>query len=120
MSFKPFVRQLGFQPGVQLNPLQDNTDGVDAGNADQVTAIVARMTRGRIDRPIRVHRGNYLAKTGSPEPMRINAINEARIQLSEALNNGAQEAVVMRITPAATAVKKYAKVTLDTGVGAVG
>lgn len=113
MSFQPFVRQLGFQPGVQLNPLQDNTDGVDAGNADQVAAVVARLSRGRIDRPIRVNRGNFLAKTGTPEPMRISALNEARIQINEALNNGAQEMVVMRITPAATAVKRYAAVTLD-------
>lgn len=111
MSFKPFVRQLGYQPGVQLNPLQDTTDGVDAGNSDQVAALVARLTRGRIDRPIRVNRGNFLTRTGAPDTIRSNALNEARIQLGEALSNGAQEAVVMRIVPAA-AVKKYAAVTL--------
>lgn len=111
MSFRAFVRQLGQQPGVQLNPLLDNTDGVDAGGADQVAAMVARLTRGRIDRPIRVTRGTFLAKTGAPAPMRVSALNEARIQMAEALDNGASEMVVMRIVPAA-AVKKYASVTI--------
>lgn len=113
MSFKPFVRQLGYQPGVQLNPLLDNTDGVDLGNADQVVAMVARMTRGRIDKPIRINRGNFKAKAGETDPMRVSALNEARIQASEALNGGAQELVVMRIVPNASAVKSYIGVTLD-------
>lgn len=117
MTFKAFVRQLGLQPGVQLNPLQDNTDGVDAGNADQSAAIVARLSRGRIDRPIRVNRGTFLSKTGTPEPMRINALNEARLQISEALNSGAQEVIVMRITPSATASKKYASISLGVPAG---
>lgn len=112
MSFQPFVRQLGSQPGVQLNPLQDTTDGVDAGNTDQVVAVVARLSRGRTDRPFRVNRGNYLTRTGAPETIRANAVNEARLQMSEALTSGAQEVVVMRLAPAAAA-KSYVSVALD-------
>ena len=111
MSFKPFVRQLGEQPGVQLNPLRDTTDGVALGDADQVLSVVARLTRGRIDSPFTVNRGNYLTRTGVPEPMRISALNEARLQLHEAVNNGAQYAVVSRLVPAA-AQKSYVAVDL--------
>jgi hypothetical protein len=111
MSSLPFVRQLGAQPGVQLNPLQDATDGAAPDNADQVLAAVARLTRGHIDRPIRVHRGNLLAKTGPAVSIRENALNEAKIQVHEALNNGAVEAVLMRLVPAG-AVKRYVSVAL--------
>lgn len=111
MSFRPFVRQLGQQPGVQLNPLMDATDGAAQDNADQVLAMVLRLTRGPIDKPFRVHRGNFTAKTGPTESIRENALNEAKIQAHEALNNGAAEAVLMRIAPAG-AVKRYASVNL--------
>lgn len=107
MSFRPFVRQLGYQPGVQLNPLADLTDGVSPDNADQILAVVARLTRGRIDRPFRVNRSNFLAKTGPAESIRANALNEAKLQTYEALNNGGYEAVVMRLAPV-EAVKSYA------------
>lgn len=112
MSFKPFVRQLGAQPGVQLNPLKDTTDGVSLDDSDQVLAMVVRTTRGRIDRPFRVTRGTFLTKTGAPDTMRANALNEGRLQLSEALNNGALSAVVSRIVPAAAA-KSYIAIDLD-------
>ena len=109
MSFRPFVRQLGFQPGVQLNPLADATDGAVPDNSDQVFAMLGRFTRGRIDRPFRVNRSNFLTKTGPSESIRTNALNEAKLQAYEALNNGAYEAVLMRLTPAAAA-KKWATV----------
>jgi len=111
MSFRPFVRQLGFQPGVQLNPLADATDGAVPDNSDQIFAVLGRFTRGRIDRPFRVNRSNFLTKTGPAESIRTNALNEAKLQTYEALNNGAYEAVVMRLTPAA-AVKKWATADL--------
>lgn len=111
MSFRPFVRQIGFQPGVQLNPLADNTDGATPDNADQIAAMVVRCTRGPIDKPFRVHRGNLIAKTGPATPIRSSALNEAKIQMHEAVNNGAVEVVVARLVPAA-AVKRYALVTL--------
>lgn len=114
MSFRPFVRQLGFQPGVQLNPLADNTDGAVPDNSDQIFGVVARLTRGRIDRPFRVNRSNFLAKTGAPESIRTNALNEAKLQAYEALGNGAYEAVVQRLSVAA-AVKSYGVITIGTG-----
>lgn len=114
MSFRPFVRQLGFQPGVQLNPLADNTDGAVPDNSDQIFGVLARLTRGRIDRPFRVNRGNFYAKTGAPESIRSNALNEAKLQTYEGLNNGAYEAVIQRLTSAA-AVKSYGVITIGTG-----
>ena len=44
-----FVRQIGEQSGIQLNPTLDRTDGV-AGFGDQTAAIVGSFSRGRIDR----------------------------------------------------------------------
>lgn len=106
-GFRPFTRQLGAQPGVQLNPLADTTDGTALGNSDQYVAAVVRMTRGRIDRPFRVDRSNFQAKTGAAEAVRVNALNEGRLQVYEALESGAAGAVLQRLAPAG-AVKRYA------------
>lgn len=96
-----FTRQIGHQPGVQLNPLVDNSELPASGNQDQVFALVARFPRGRIDKPFRVNRANVGRKLGRPEPMRSSALNEAHVSLVEALNKGAYEAVVYRLTTAA-------------------
>lgn len=114
MSFRPFVRRLMSQPGIQLNVVLDATDGAAQDDADQVVAAVARFTRGRIDAPFRVNRGNLLQKTGPAEPMRLSELNQTKLQLFDALNVGAEQAVVMRLTPAG-AVKSYASVTIDGG-----
>jgi hypothetical protein len=111
-GFRSFVRQLGYQPGVQLNPLRDETDGAVLDNADQKIGVIARLSRGRIDRPFRVNKTNLIAKTGLAESMRVNALNEAKLQVYESLNNGTVEAVVQRLTPAAAA-KSYAVVNFS-------
>lgn len=111
-GFRAFVRQLGYQPGNQLNPLADQTDGAVLDNSDQIIGVVARLTRGRIDRPFRVNQTNFITKTGPAEAVRVNALNEAKLQIYEALNNGAYEAVVQRIVPAA-ALKSYAIVNFS-------
>lgn len=111
-GFRPFVRQLGSQPGVQLNPLRDQTDGVVPDNSDQIVAVLARLTRGRIDRPFRVNKSNFLAKTGPAEALRVNALNEAKLQAYEALNAGAFELVMQRLAPAAAA-KAYAVINFS-------
>lgn len=113
---RPFVRQLGAQPGVQLNPLVDNTDGAVPDNSDQIIATLARLTRGRIDRPIRVNRSNLLRLTGVAASIRANALNEAKLQVYEALGNGAYEGVIQRLT-ASDAAKSYG--VLQWGSGAV-
>src|SRR5437764_5215152 len=95
--FYPHTRQLGAQPGVQLNPLRDNTDGFAADASDQVAALVGRFKRGRIDAPFKVNRGNRLAVLGSPESIRISALNEAYVAVAEALDAGASEMVLARL-----------------------
>lgn len=102
---RAFTRQLGSQPGVQLNPVRDQSEGFAPDQSDQVFAVAMRATRGRIDRPFRVNRGNALLKLGPGESIRLNALNEAKVQVFEALNNGAAEAVVHRLVPAAAAIK---------------
>jgi hypothetical protein len=116
-GFRPFTRQLGAQPGVQLNPLLDNTDGAVPDNSDQVFAVVGRFARGRIDRAFAVDRSNFMAKTGPAESIRINALNEAKLQCYEALNNGAYQCVISRLAPVAAA-KSYAMIDLSTAVTA--
>lgn len=100
-----FVRQLGSESGVQLNPLRDDSDIPQRGNADQVFAIVMRATRGRIDKPFRVNRGNAIQKLGKGVQMRVSALYEAWVHVIEALSNGAQEAVVQRMAPADAEIK---------------
>jgi len=115
MSINPFVRQLGAQPGVQLNPLLESLSAVDADAADQVFAAVARLTRGRIDQPFVVTRGDFYRKTGPAAPIRLLALNEAKLQIYEGLNGGgAGAAVVMRLVSGA-AVKRYAVVDFGGG-----
>jgi hypothetical protein len=106
------TRKIGFQAGVQLNQLVDGTGEVDAGGSDQIVAAVARLTRGRIDRPFLVNRENFLRKTGSSASSRVSALNEAKMQIFDALNGGAQAAVLMRLTPV-NFEKRYIGVTLD-------
>ncbi|MEE3608301.1 hypothetical protein [Avibacterium paragallinarum] len=93
-----FSRSLGHEPGVQLNPTLDKSEGF-AVNAveDQTFAAVARLPRGPIDRAFEVHKGNVLRITGRPEPIRVNALNDAHTQLVEALNKGAKRAVISRL-----------------------
>lgn len=93
-----FVRQLGYESGVQLNPLRDNSEIPSADNSDQIFGIIMRCERGRIDRPFKVDRGNIFKKLGTGEQMRVNALNEAWVHVVEALNNGAYECVVQRMS----------------------
>lgn len=111
-----FVRQLGFQSGVQLNALQDNSDAPSADFSDQVFGIVMRATRGRIDRPFKVNRNNFTKKLGRGESIRASALNEAHIHVFEALNNGAYEAVVQRLSTPSAALSY---ISISVGSGAI-
>lgn len=111
-----FVRQLGSESGVQLNPLRDDSEIPSSGNSDQVFGILMRATRGRIDRAFKVSRGTVFSKLGKGEQIRVSALNEAWVHVVEALNKGAYEAVVQRLTTSAAAIK-YA--VLAVGSGAV-
>ena len=93
-----FVRQLGNQPGVQLNPIKDRTDGAVLGVFDQTAALVGRFTRGRIDRPFRVNRSNLQTLLGKPASISLSLLNEAYVHAYEALKNGARELVVSRLS----------------------
>ena len=92
-----FTRQLGYESGVQLNPLQDNTDGFAGSPDDQLFAIPMRATRGRIDGAFLVNRSNATRKLGKGESIRLNRLNEAQGQVNHALNNGAYQALVYRL-----------------------
>lgn len=111
-----FTRQLGAESGVQLNPLRDNSEIPTLDNSDQVFGILMRATRGRIDKPFTVDRGNVLKRLGKGEPIRLNALNEAWVHVVEALNNGAYEAVVQRL---ATASAKIKYLVATVGAGAI-
>lgn len=109
-----FVRQLGAESGVQLNPLRDNSEIPTSGNSDQVFGIMMRATRGRIDKPFKADRGNVFKKIGKGEQIRVSALNEAWVHVVEALNNGAYEAVVQRLTTVSAAIK-HAVVKVGSG-----
>jgi len=92
-----FVRQLGDEAGVQLNPLRDNSEIPTQDNYDQVIATALKATRGRIDKPFKVNRSNIARLLGVGQPTRINQLNESYLHVAEALNKGAYEAVVQRL-----------------------
>lgn len=93
-----FTRQLGAESGVQLNPLRDNSEYYVGDNSDQIFGIMMRATRGRIDKPFAVDRGNVLKRLGRGESMRASALNEAWVHVVEAVNQGAYQAIVQRLT----------------------
>lgn len=101
---RAFTRQLGSQPGTQLNPIKDRTQGGVLGTFDQTAALVGRFTRGRIDRPFRVNRSNQDTLLGKPASISLNALNEARSHAQEALKNGCRELVVQRLSVAAAVI----------------
>jgi hypothetical protein len=115
--FYSHTRSLGAQSGVQLDPLKDNTDGFAAGTGDQVVSIVGRFKRGRIDAPFVVDKGTLKAKLGAAESLRVSALNEAYVQLYEAVNNGAVQAVVQRLAPS-SAARSFAVFKVDATSGA--
>lgn len=92
-----FVRQLGAEAGIQLNPLVDNSEIPTNDASDQVFGIIMRATRGRIDKPFLVDRSNVSRLLGSGEQIRQNQLNEAWVYVVEALNNGAAGVVVQRL-----------------------
>lgn len=112
---RSFTRQLGAESGVQLNPLVDLTETPSVDNYDQNIAIMARLTRGRIDKPFAINKDNAKHKIGFGEAMRVSALNEAWVHIIEALNKGCYEFIVQRLVTNA-AVIKYAVAKM--GVGA--
>lgn len=102
MSFLPFSRNLGGRPGVQLNQMRDDTDYPALSTADQVFATAGKFTRGRIDRAFRVTQSNQARALGVGGSLMASALNECRVQIYEALRDGASEAVIARMTPAAS------------------
>lgn len=100
----PFTRSLGSQPGTQLNPIRDRTDGVSLGVFDQVAALVGRFTRGRIDKPFRVNRATLRQMLGKPASVALSALNEAYVHAYECLQRGAREIVVSRLSVPGAAI----------------
>ena len=101
---RAFSRQLGSQPGVQLNPIKDRTDGSLLGLFDQTAALPGRFTRGRIDRPFRVNRANFKMLLGKPASISLSLLNEAYVHGYEALQRGARELIVARLNVAAAVI----------------
>lgn len=97
MSVVPYTRSLGSRPGVQLNPLIDNTELFVAGNEDQKYAVMGRFLRGRIDKAFRVNPGNMMRMLGKTSSPNINPLSETYVQMYEAFKKGSVEAVVSRL-----------------------
>lgn len=106
----PYMKNLRLQPGVKISPVREAVLDLLEQDADQVAAMVGRFRRGRIDRPIRVALSDLDRKLGSVKAIKADALSEARVQLHELLRAGARHAVVSRMTPGASAVKRYASV----------
>lgn len=110
-----FVRAVGHESNVQLNPLRDNSELPSTSITDQVFGIPMRATRGRIDRAFKVDSSNVRRKLGAGLPVRLSELNEAMVHVVEALDQGAYEAVVARLTTE-SAVIKWAAITITPAV----
>jgi len=113
-----FVRQIGEQSGIQLNPTVDRTDGV-AGIGDQTAAIVGSFNRGRMDgRPFWVDAQTLRAKLGAPVSLAKSLLNEAYLRIYEALRNGAQQVLVSRLLREEV-TNDYVVIQIDATAGAI-
>lgn len=113
-SFAGFARQLQGQPGVQLNPLVDQSERPDAGFSDQSMACAIRAKRGPIHRAFPVTAGTFLRHLGKADTIRKNALNEGMVHVYEAVNSGVQTCVVSRLVPSAAKIK-YAVAYIGSG-----
>ena len=95
------TRSLGEESGIQQNPIRDNSDYPVVSVTDQVFAIAGKFTRGRIDKAFTVTQSNQSRMLGNGGSIAASALNEARVQLYEALPLGATSAVVARLHQAA-------------------
>lgn len=107
MSAIPFSRdKITYRSGVQLLSLVDKTDRGILSNTDQIFATVGRFTRGAIDRAFLIDTSTRTRSIGAPSSILANPLNEAHVQIYEALDAGAAQACVSRLVPAA-AVNSY-------------
>lgn len=90
-----------YRSDVQLLGLQDNTDRGVIAVTDQLFASLGRFDRGPIDRAFLVDESNRARAIGAPNSMLVSPLNEAHIQIYEALDAGAAQACLSRLTPAA-------------------
>lgn len=105
MSGIPFSRdKITHRSGVQLLSLVDQTERGSASSADQAFATVGRFTRGPIDRAFLVDASNRSRAIGAASSILASPLNEAHVQIYEALNAGAAQACVSRLVPAAASI----------------
>ena len=88
---------IGQQPGVQINPAVDRTDRLLQESGDQTFAVVAKLTRGRIDKPMRVSADRLIRYCGRAGSMRASELNSTYIQIVDAMTTGAAATVVSRL-----------------------
>lgn len=92
-----FVRTLGNESGIQLNPLVDGSGIPDTGTDERSFATAIRTTRGRIDKAFAVTSSSFFTMAGYGETVRSNALNEGWVHVYEALANGAYQGVLSRL-----------------------
>ena len=88
---------IGQQPGVQINPAVDRTDRLLQESGDQTFAVVAKLTRGRIDKPMRVSADRLIRYCGRAGSLRASELNSTYIQIVDAMTTGAAATVVSRL-----------------------
>ncbi|SER35355.1 MULTISPECIES: hypothetical protein [Pseudomonas] len=93
--------KITYRSGVQLLSLVGATNRGVLSNTDQIFATVGRFERGAIDRAFLIDESVRARMIGQPQSILASALNEAHVQLYEALDAGAYQAVVSRLVPAA-------------------
>ncbi|MDD5272132.1 MAG: hypothetical protein PHU14_05375 [Methylovulum sp.] len=110
-----FTRYLtpGLAPGIQLNPLVDNSE-ISVDRRDQYFGGILKLPRGRIDKPFLVTPGNVFNKIGNGAWLgKTTNAYKSHVAVFEALKNGAAGAVLQRLV-GADAVNRYIVVKSDT------
>jgi|GEM_PF-841802 len=110
-----FTRQLGAAPGVQLNPLQDNSE-ITTDIRDQIFAGMLRLTRGRIDKPFFVDNRTFISKCGQGAKLgkKTNAYKNW-LATFEGLKIGSAGAVLQRLVSSGSK-NKYIVVKSGTSI----
>lgn len=106
MAGAAYSRSLGNEPGIQLNPKRDASDGTSPDFSDQAFAMALRLPRGRIDVAFPVNISDAERRVGRTGSIRASAVNEGRVQLLEMLRRGAKQGILSRLVKAG-AVNNY-------------
>jgi len=90
-------RTVGKRSGVQVNPINDQSEQPSTSTVAHNIAIVGRFPRGRTDKVFAVSQGRFKRTLGQSVSLAVSALAEPAIHIYEALQAGTVQGIVSRL-----------------------